>query len=239
MVRGGVRFWWPLWKIFTSVPQVEQFLTLSLISSGPHSGLGHLLQTDVLGGVEAQCLHRCSSRVVGVVRVPRSSHASPRNREEIHINGHESCPSAWQSCPIVRFTVRCDEAHANTRLVSGGSACPLTTARPRRCAGPRAEVRHVPVQHDHAEHRRDHRLGTDYGVLHPGRLDAEREDRHRGRPDDHLPAPDPDRLHRRQDGLRRPRWRRRRDGRHGRHSRDQRSRSSSATRAARRCSWAP
>lgn len=40
MVRGGVRFWWPLWKILTSVPHVEQFLTLSLISSGPHVGSG-------------------------------------------------------------------------------------------------------------------------------------------------------------------------------------------------------
>ena len=40
MVRGGVRFWCPLWKIFTSVPQVEQLRTRSLTSSGPQVGSG-------------------------------------------------------------------------------------------------------------------------------------------------------------------------------------------------------
>jgi hypothetical protein len=29
MIRGALRFWCPLWKIFTSVPQVEQLRTLS------------------------------------------------------------------------------------------------------------------------------------------------------------------------------------------------------------------
>ena len=40
MVRGGVRFWWPLWKILTSVPHVEQLRTRSFTSSGPHEGSG-------------------------------------------------------------------------------------------------------------------------------------------------------------------------------------------------------
>ena len=40
IVRGGLRFWWPLLKIFTSVPQVEQLRTRSFTSSGPHSGSG-------------------------------------------------------------------------------------------------------------------------------------------------------------------------------------------------------
>ena len=68
---------------------------------------------------------------------------------------------------------------------------------------PRPEVRHLPVQHDHAEHRRDHRLGPDHRVLHPGRLDARtRRSRPMVGPTHHLPAADPDRLHRRQDRLR-------------------------------------
>ena len=39
-VVSRVMLTWPFFLIFTSVPQVEQFLTLILISSGPHSGSG-------------------------------------------------------------------------------------------------------------------------------------------------------------------------------------------------------
>ena len=45
--------------------------------------------------------------------------------------------------------------------------------------------------------------GLHHRVLHPGRVDAQREDRHDGRPGHLLPAADPDRLHRRPDRLRR------------------------------------
>ena len=62
MVRGGLMFWCPLLKILTSVPQVEQLRTRSLTSSGPALGLGHVLEPDVLGCVEAQRLHVASSR---------------------------------------------------------------------------------------------------------------------------------------------------------------------------------
>ena len=91
-----------------------------------------------------------------------------------------------------------------------------------RSAGPRPAVRDVPLQHDHAEHRRDHRLGTDHRVLHPGRVDTQREDRHDGRAQHLLPAADPDRLHRRQARVRRPRRRRRRVLGHRRHHGHQR-----------------
>ena len=100
MVRGGVRFWWPLWKILTSVPQVEQLRTLSLTSSGPHVGLGHVLEPDVLGGVEAQCLHggwsfRGGGR--GRLLVTRSAASQAKD----HINGQEFLPECLATCPIV------------------------------------------------------------------------------------------------------------------------------------------
>ncbi len=107
--------------------------------------------------------------------------------------------------------------------------------RPRPCA----EVRHLPVEHGHAEHRRLHRLGPDHLAVHQGRLDGPPRDRQGRRqlggparrlgrlrrqgdrrPDDHLPVAAAHRLHRRLQPLQDPRWRGRRDRdlrRHRRH----------------------
>ena len=77
---------------------------------------------------------------------------------------------------------------------------------PPRRPRPRAEVRHVPVQHDHAQHRRDHRVGPDHRPLHRRRLDCPTPKIATVvEPDHPLPAADPHRLHRRQDRLRRQR----------------------------------
>ena len=48
---------------------------------------------------------------------------------------------------------------------------PPPTAPRRGRTGPGAAVRHLPVQHGAAEHRRLHRLGLDHRPVHPGRLD--------------------------------------------------------------------
>ena len=117
--------------------------------------------------------------------------------------------------------------------------------------GPGAAVRHLPVQHGAAEHRRLHRLGPDHRPVHPDRLDhpdrrqdlrlragpgarsvrlrfrvstrrlGRRRWRHR-RPDDHLPAAGADRLHRWPDGVRRRQHPRRRGGCHRHHGRGHR-----------------
>ena len=77
-------------------------------------------------------------------------------------------------------------------------ATPYTPAGPgHRVQGHRPALRRLPRRHGHAQHRRVHRLGPDHRAVHPDRLAAEREARRAGRPDDHLPAAGPDRLHRR------------------------------------------
>ena len=91
-----------------------------------------------------------------------------------------------------------------------------THLRSQAGAGSRPALRHVPLRHDHAEHPRAHRVGHLHGVLHRRRVHPERgpgDDRRAVHP---LPAAADHRLHRRQHGVRHPRWRRRVDRDDGR-----------------------
>ena len=191
--------------------------------------LVHLLEPDVLGGVEAQCLHPWCLSVGFVWDATRD--ASSRERKRPHQRARKSARMLGNMPECVQT----DGRRRVTRVTRPGQregnqmASTATTPR-RRGTGPRAEVRHLPVQHGPAEHRRVHRLGPDHRAVHPERVDhlvgdkifgyapgwsrvstttassrlrrlGRRARRHR-RPDDHLPAADPDRLHRRPDGLR-------------------------------------
>ena len=105
-VVSRVMLTWPFFLIFTSVPQVEQFLTLIFTSSGPALGLGHVLEPDVLGGVEAQCLHGRDSSTGELAA--RSVRLLPLTVAGItglkpHQSGQNLCPNAWQRARLAVY----------------------------------------------------------------------------------------------------------------------------------------
>ena len=84
---------------------------LDLDLGGAALGLGHVLEPDVLGGVEPQCLHGVSSARTGWLgrwsgTTRDQCHAAPYRayREQIHTNGQRIVPECLATGPVAWFT---------------------------------------------------------------------------------------------------------------------------------------
>ena len=217
--RGGLRLGWPERQILASVPQAEQLRTRITSSPGPADGLGGVLDPDVPGRVEA---HHPHSSVLLAVPLDRMSQANRTIARQATCRDGARWHVGVGSALDPGGTDGCERRGRNQQDVGWRT-------------GRRAEVRDLPVRHDHAEHRRLHRLGLHHRVLHrdgldPGRgarrLRHERRRRaqHRpGRADDHLHAAAADRHAGRPDGLWGPGRRGRGGGHHGRDRRHRHS----------------
>ena len=98
----------------------------------------------------------------------------PRHLAELALAADGGGP---QCAPRQPLTARCTHA-LNRGTHHDNDVRPATRTGRARVA--RAAVRHVPLRHDHAQHRGLHRVGPHHRVLHPDRLDAQRHPRRFG-----------------------------------------------------------